>query len=425
MRSLREWERLDVPSFERLHAVRLQQTLAYAQSRIPLYASARWREASASNLRSWPQLEREVVQRRGPELLAPSPARRLTYRSTSGSTGRPLRVALDPAADAWSRANIFRTMLWFGVQPGAKRLMLSASGDSPLLNWLRNVKAFSARDLSPERLRTALDYLVRERPAYVWGLPSAIVELARMAREASAPPLPLVPFVRVYGEMLFPFQREEIEAGLGGRIVETYGCEEIGMIAHACPAGSMHVLDEHVHVEILREGQPVAPGESGEVVVTVLTNRAMPLIRYRLGDRAKLFRERCPCGRPHPVLSDLQGRVGDVLPAADGTPVHGNVLGYGLRDVLANVPRGAVGQVLYEQRDPLTWRILVKAGPGFDEHIVARLIETVRGPFGARCRVSVEEVGSIPREPSGKFRYYRSAAGGAEHAQVPAADQEA
>ena len=102
----------------------------------------------------------------------------------------------------------------------------------------------------------------------------------------------------------------------------------------------------------------------------------------------------------------IEGRVGDVLPAADGTPVHGNVLGYGLRDILEQASPGALGQVLFEQMDPLSWRVLVETGPGFSDRIATRLAEAVRHSFGARCQVEVRRIAEIPREPFGKFRYY-------------------
>lgn len=418
MRQLQRWERLDRAAFERLCAARLAETLAHAKRRVPLYSTEVWREAfrryDPSDVRSWPVLERETVQSRGAELLAQPVPESLHYHSTSGSTGRPLRVAFDREADTWNRASIYRTLLWHGIPVGAPRVMLAvpAASAPPLMDWVRNLKFFSVRDLSAARLGEVLDYVVRTRPTYLWGLPSAILELARYARdEAPHLPRPVVPYVRVWGEMLFPAQREEIGQALGARLIETYGCEEIGMIAHECPAGSLHVLGEQVRVEILRDGKPAAPGEVGDIALTALRNRAMPLVRYRIGDRGALASDPCSCGRPHPVLTAIEGRMGDVLCAADGTPVYGGMLASGLWKILGHAPTGAIGKVLYEQLDPLSWRVLVEAGPGFDDRLVAELVESVRGPFGARCQVEVQRVAEIPREPSGKFRYYRTVAG--------------
>lgn len=117
----------------------------------------------------------------------------------------------------------------------------------------------------------------------------------------------------MFGELIHDFQRHEIEQGLGARVIETYGCSETGTVGYECPAGSVHIFAEHVEVEILRNGKPARPGEAGDIVLTCTTNRVMPLIRYRVGDRGRLSPDPCRCGRPH-----FQGLV---LVADPGPPV--------------------------------------------------------------------------------------------------------
>lgn len=180
-------------------------------------------------------------------------------------------------------------------------------------------------------------------------------------------------------------------------------------MAMECPAGSMHIFAEHVHLEIFRNGEPAPVGEFGDIVVTSLANRAMPLVRCRVGDRGRISPDPCACGLPHPVLEDLVGRAPDVFPACDGTLVHGSVLGSGLRSFLSTAPLGAVRQVLFQQIDSRRWKVLVEAGAGFGEALAGQLSAIVRRTFGRECRVEIEPVAVIPREPSGKFRYYGAA----------------
>ncbi|MDQ3222958.1 MAG: hypothetical protein M3Q75_05715 [Gemmatimonadota bacterium] len=80
-----------------------------------------------------------------------------------------------------------------------------------------------------------------------------------------------------------------------------------------------------------------------------------------------------------------------------------------LKKVHVRAPAGAIRQVLFEQHDPRTWTVLVEKGPGFDDNVVAALQDGVRAVFGEECRVTVKSVSEIPREPSGKFRFYRAA----------------
>jgi phenylacetate-CoA ligase len=350
------------------------------------------------------------VQARRTELLARPVPRRLYYRSTSGSTGKPLRIGADPDAAAWAWANDHRGLLWHGIRLGARSLTLRPRTESALAEWIRNRKAVSASEMSLAHLSDAVRFLQSHRTTYVWGYTSAVVELARHARlHAPDARRPLVPFAKLFGEMVHPFQRQEIVDGLGARVIETYGCNETGTVAYECPVGSLHVFIEHVLLEVLRDGEPVPPGDAGDIVLTCLTNKVMPLIRYRVEDRGRLSPDPCPCGRPHPVIADIEGRLGDLFVTTSGVRVHGtSALGTILKKALDGASPTAVGRVLFEQHNPTRWKVLVQAGPGFTQHIGDALASGIKNTFGD-CLVEVELVSEIPREPSGKFRFYRAA----------------
>jgi phenylacetate-CoA ligase len=413
IRRLQEWERLDSAAFNHLAGTRLQDTLRYAQSRVPLYATGAWQAALSrsdpQNIQNWPVLERKLVVTNREQLLARGKPPGTFYRHSSASSGEPLRVAYSPQAAAWSWANEYRAMLWYGVAPGAKTLMMWGSSH-PILDWIRNCKVFLTTELTQARLEDAAQYLLRERPTLFVGLPSAAARLARFV-QATYPdaPRPVVPYVKLGGEQIYPFERDEVERYLGAKVVEFYGSTEMGAIAAQCPEGSRHVFAEHVHLEIHRDGRPVPPGEFGDIVVTSLDNRAMPLVRCRIGDRGRLSADPCRCGRPHPVLAELVGRAADLFLAADGSLVHGSVLGQGLQSFLSQVPPGAIGQVLFQQVDERHWKVLVESQNRLDGSLSTGLSAVVRTALGKECQVEVEQVAVIPREASGKFRYYRSA----------------
>lgn len=413
IRQLQKWERLEPKAFLRLRAERLAQTLEFAKNHVPLYRSGPWRNApvrgGANALQSWPVLQRETIQGSSTELLA-QPIRRGHYvRRTAGSTGVAAGIAMDGQAAAWAWATDYRGLLWHGIPVGARSLYVYRQREGSLAEWIRNRKTLQTSDLSAARLTEAVEYLEAAQPTYVSGYTSAVAELARQASlVAPQRSRPLVPFVKVFGEALHGFQRQEIEQGLGGRVIETYGCSETGTVGYECPAGSLHIFSEHVEVEILHDGMPVEPGGSGDIVLTCTTNRVMPLIRYRVGDRGRLSPDPCHCGRPHPVLAGIEGRIGDVLLTAAGGRVHGTALGDLLKAITARSPT-AIGRVLFEQHDLRTWTVLVQPGPGFSDGIAALLVEGVRAIFGEDCRVTVNSVPEMPREPSGKFRFYRAA----------------
>jgi len=117
--------------------------------------------------------------------------------------------------------------------------------------------------------------------------------------------------------------RENLEPwnilGRDVELVEVAWAAEVGLFGHECQAhDGLHVPEDHLLIEVLDEsGEPVAPGERGELVVTTLRHEAMPLIRYRLGDITAVENEPCPCGRTH---MRLKGLFGKAQPAPNDRP---------------------------------------------------------------------------------------------------------
>lgn len=411
VRRLQGWERMSRVEFEGLAHAHLEQALRYARRYVPLYSSGAWsaerRTSSAEDIRCWPVLERQTVHAKMHELLASRVIPGRYYRQSSHSTGAPVRVAVNPQSAAWSWASEYRAMLWHGVPIGVRTLML-VGVDHPMTDWVKNCKVFRTGTLTRAGMDSAASYLMKAQPVLCSGLPSAVTQLARhvRARHPHAGPV-LVPFVKVGGEQLYPFQREEIQRHLGARVVQFYGCTEMGSIAAECPHGSLHIFSENVHVEVFHGNEPAPPGEVGDLVLTSLTNRAMPLVRYRVGDRGRIAPEPCPCGLPHPVLTDLTGRTVDVYATADGRQIHASAVGEGIGRVMASFPPGEFRNLVLEQVRPDWWRVLVERDQEIGAALSSALADAVRAPFGAQCRVDVERVPFISRERSGKFRYYR------------------
>ena len=101
-----------------------------------------------------------------------------------------------------------------------------------------------------------------------------------------------------------------LESAWSAMVYSTYGVTELASSLCECDAGvGGHLHEELLHIEILDDaGQPVADGTVGEVVATTFGVEAMPLLRYRTGDCAALFREPCQCGRTSPRLGPIVGR---------------------------------------------------------------------------------------------------------------------
>jgi phenylacetate-CoA ligase len=161
----------------------------------------------------------------------------------------------------------------------------------------------------------------------------------------------------------------------------------------------LHVVEENLLVEVVRDGAPAKPGESGKVVVTDLHNFRMPFIRYENGDDATMGpAQRCACGRGLRRLAQIDGRCADTLRGPGGAPVPGMLFISLLNTHEAEIQTFQVVQ-------NVSGGVVLRIVPGrawSDERFAPtarRLADYFRGmPF------AVELVDGIPADASGKRR---------------------
>lgn len=187
-----------------------------------------------------------------------------------------------------------------------------------LAYWLglRGIGCATAR-VGPSSPVLVLEMIRQLQPTAIVGVPSFLRLVADKAREtgfdlAGASVRKLICIgepLRDSNFALNPTGRA-IEAAFRARVYATYGVTELANSLCECDAGmGGHLHDEQLFVEILDDaGQPVPDGTVGEIVATTFGVEAMPLIRYRTGDCAALFREPCRCGRTTPRLGPIVGR---------------------------------------------------------------------------------------------------------------------
>jgi len=165
----------------------------------------------------------------------------------------------------------------------------------------------------------------------------------------------------------------------------------------------LHIWEDHFLVEILDgDGNPCAPGERGELVLTSLTKEAMPLIRYRTGDVTYLMEDGCSCGRTSRKLHRFLGRADDML------VVRGiNVFPSQIEDVLLSIPEiGDYFQVIVDRKhhglDELTIQVEMKDEAFTGEladlaRLQKKVEERLKAVLNIRSKVELVEKGSIPR----------------------------
>lgn len=146
------------------------------------------------------------------------------------------------------------------------------------------------------------------------------------------------------GEPVDAGQRERLAGENGLSVWSHYGLSEVPgpAIAFECPAHEgMHISEDHFIAEVVdpESGNPVAPGEPGELCLTTLTTRAFPLVRFRTGDRVREIPGECPCGRSFKRIAWLPRRT-DRSVVIRGVKVYREQIFFHIERALGFLPRG-------------------------------------------------------------------------------------
>jgi phenylacetate-CoA ligase len=420
---LRHYHRLCRRQFDDAATIRSRQweairnLLRHARATVPYYRTE-WDAAdidpddlkTLDDFSRLPILTKADIRAHGSALISEtySDPRDRMRKTTSGSTGVSLEVWLDEESSQFKRACALRADEWSGWRFGEPVAMIW--GNPPYLKrgWrgrLRNALLDRERYLDTLKMNEFAmsryaDDLARRPPSLIFGHAHSVylfAEFVRRYRPGSIRPRGIVTSAMI----LHNWQRRVIEEAFACAVTNRYGCEEVSLIACECDRHEgLHVNADGVYVELLRDGQPAAPGEPGSVVLTDLSNRAMPIIRYQVGDVAVWGNRPCSCGRGARLLERVEGREADYVTTASGDLVSGISL---TENFAVLVPGIAQLQIIQEELDRFVFRIV--KGDDFSPVSRERIAELVAERFGPETRFEFEYLQAIPQEPSGKYRF--------------------
>ncbi len=415
---MRKLDELIENAYRPIEALRRQQESAFlrlvdhARINVPYYRNALdgIEVKSLDDITSIPFLTKSLIRGHMEELKAENiPARRFLPNSTGGSTGEKLEFYGD--TNQMLAALLLRSNSWAGWEIGERQLQLwgahyDISRARGFINKVKNSLGqrnilLSSYDMTDADMAGYVEKINRYEPVLITGYPSAMTLFSEYIRGnglAVHAPKGIV----TSAETLYADQRRTIESVFGCKVFNRYGCREAGGVAQECgEQNGLHIFTEHVVIEVVDEhGNPCKPGESGEIVLTVLDNHAFPFIRYRVGDIGAQSGGTCPCGRNLPLLNSVEGRVFDIVVGMNGNHVAGTYWTILLREYVEGISRF---QVVQEEYGRLLLRLVVD--DRFDENERKKLVGKIKEKCGADMVVDIERVDEIPLTGSGKHRF--------------------
>lgn len=361
-----------------------------------------------ADVASLPMISKEDI-RNNRERFRSEKRLRKDSRSTSGSTGVPLSFEKDRASTAWMDAVMYTSYAWHGIPLGAAQarfwgvpLKPGARFEAAVKDLLMNRIRLSAFTADAASFESFGERLQRFRPVYFYGYPSLMHEFARYIlaeRPKWVENLGLKAVIGT-GELVVESHCREIEEAFGALFVNEYGCTEAGVIAFECEEGNLHVASDHLLVEVVDDsGRPVIDQE-GEIVLSELHADTFPFIRYRIGDRGALSSAPCSCGKNLPVLKIMSGRKDSYILTPSGRRVYDAILAYTLKKGVA-----AFRAVQYDTRNV---EVLVCKDAAWRPEMLQEYSRVLAEKTFNEVDFHLKLVASLPRERSGKLRYFTS-----------------
>jgi phenylacetate-CoA ligase len=403
----------------KIQEMKVRKIVSYAYRNVPFYRQ-RLKEAgvdpksvrNVDDLQKIPFTVKTDLRDTYPlGILAVPPNRLYALHASSGTTGKPIIVAYTRRdLERWGRlmgrcldatgvkrGDIIQNMFGYGLFTGG-------------LGFHYGARAIGATvvPMSVGNTKRQLMLMKDLRSTVATCTPSYMVYLIEASRaEGYEPKRDFSLRVGIFGaEPWSEKARARIEDGFGLAAYDIFGMSELygpGVGIECGQHNGLHVWGDEFVVETINSdtGDVLEPGKEGELVFTMLSREATPLLRYRSRDLSRVHEEECACGRCHVRIQRIKGRSDDML-IIGGV----NVFPSQVEHVLMNVPGlGDQYQLIlsHEELDRMTVKVEAKKEPFQDSMFVNKVQDNLLAVLGIRVKVELVEEGALPRS-EGKAR---------------------
>jgi len=331
---------------------------------------------------------------------------------TSGSSGHPFRYAKDKFSHAMTWALIKDRYTYYDLTLDSKQARFYGIPFEKIdyfvertKDYLANRLRFPVFDLSDEVLATFLSKFRSIKFDYVYGYTNSIVLFARYLIKEKVLLKDVCPTLKVCictSENCTEEDKEIIERGFGVKAVNEYGTSEVDLIAFEDMNGKWRLSHENIYIEVLDEtGNAIKDKGEGRIVLTSLHNKAMPFIRYEIGDRAYVEIEEGEI-----LIKRLLGGVNDIVVLPSGKKSSGISFYFITRKILEK--SGDLKEFIIKQVaiDKFVFEVVSDSDISErDNQLIQKNIDLYLEPG---LSFEIEKVDMIQRTKAGKMKHFYS-----------------
>lgn len=409
---------LPVAQLRELQLGRLQAVVARAYECVDLYRK-RMDESgvmpsdvrSLADIRKVPFTVKDDLRDSYPFGLFASPLREIVrLHASSGTTGKPTVVAYTQEdIEVWAEVMV-RTFACCGLH--GNDIIQNAYGYGLFTGGLGahyGAEALGATVIPISGGNTDRQIMIMKDFGVdaICCTPSYFVHIVERAQELGIDLRDLPIRVGVFGaEPWSEGMRKHAEEGANIKAYDIYGLSEIigpGVASECCAQEGLHIFEDHFYPEIIdpKTGDPVEEGAEGELVLTTLSKKAMPIIRYRTRDITCFITEPCPCGRSVRRVKRI-GRRSDDMFIIRGVNVFPSQVEAALLEVEGTSPHYQIILTREKGLDQMEVQLELTADVfgdtvGSIENLRRKLSHAIENTLTIRAKVTLVEPHTIER----------------------------
>ena len=318
-----------------------------------------------------------------------------------------MSIYISGIAETYRIAGVIRFRNWWGINLFDKSVLIwgvratdktNNSILATLKKKFRNRYDINVFELNEKEFLKFYNDIESFKPFYIRGYKSGILQFAELLEKLN---LRFKSFefkvAIVTSEVLLDEERRYIERVLNCKVANEYGAAEGGLYAYECDEGSMHIFEEAVYI---------FTNNNNIAITTELYNDHMPLINYQIGDKLYISNHNCKCGRTLRLIDQIQGRMNDVVICTDGREVSQYIFYYIINELNDIGLENAIKKYKIVQNHNHFEFFIIPGNNYHDTEIKEYILKRMNKEIGKDITVDFNLVKSIPREESGKLRFF-------------------